>query len=518
MGFGNSKKKEIEVPTPPDKNELKTIFQICSNKLTLFRNKKINSLKIKKNEIIQDLKEENLDFAKSRLISYISDEDYITACDILGPFLEILEERIIYIDSSNECPADLRKQLDSVIYASIRLEIEDFLKLKDTIKRKYGENYITKAEKNVDKFIDEFLIDKLQVKLYPESLINIRLKQICNENNIKFNFPMEENVPGELVQSIGGFNPYGSLNPYGQPSNMNNNQPENNNLPPKDDGNPYSSQPKDPYDSFSGNNKSLNKDNLQFPTEENNNNPHESSNNPSNQFPSQNDSGQFPETEEKNKNPFESTNNAFISQNEEIKSSSGSKFNDEKNQNNNNSSQCFNSNNVNLSEIDLKNSKQNINNSLENQSNENKKSINDSIKNSNNFRITGKFLEKSQTSAENNNNIENSNNENNNNVENSNNENNNNVENSNNENNDINKEYEKKKTKNPFEINRDYTHDEDRPIQKGESKSINVNIFKNESIFNPVENKSQIEEPKVENKSMNPKIPNLDDYNPKEDV
>ena len=42
MGFGNSKKKEIEVPTPPDKNELKTIFQICSNKLTLFRNKKIN--------------------------------------------------------------------------------------------------------------------------------------------------------------------------------------------------------------------------------------------------------------------------------------------------------------------------------------------------------------------------------------------------------------------------------------------------------------------------------------------
>ena len=48
MGVGNSKKKEIKVPTPPDRKEIKTMLEICSKKLTLFRNKKINAIKTKK--------------------------------------------------------------------------------------------------------------------------------------------------------------------------------------------------------------------------------------------------------------------------------------------------------------------------------------------------------------------------------------------------------------------------------------------------------------------------------------
>ena len=242
MGFGNSKKKETEVQPPPDKKEIKSIFQICSKKLTLFRNKKIHTLKKTKNEIIKNLQENNLDYAKCRMESYIRDEDYITVCDIVGPYLEILEERFIYIDSSTECPADLRKQLDGVIYAASHLEIEDFVKLKDIIKRKYGLNYITKAENNVDKFIDEFLVEKLQVKIVSESSLMMRLRQLSYENNINFNFSNECNVPGELVQSIGNFNPYGSINPYGQPSNVNYNQQQNN-LPPQDNGNPYGPPP-----------------------------------------------------------------------------------------------------------------------------------------------------------------------------------------------------------------------------------------------------------------------------------
>ena len=50
-------------------------------------------------------------------------------------------------------------------------------------------------------------------------------------------------------------------------------------------------------------------------------------------------------------------------------------------------------------------------------------------------------------------------------------------------------------------------------IKKGESKSINDSLFRNESTFNPIE-KSQIEQPKEPSKSINPKS----DYNPKEDV
>ena len=480
MGFGNSKKKEIPVPSPPDKKEIKSIFEICSKKLTLFRNKKINALKTKKQDIIKYLKEQNIDFAKSKLESYIRDEEYITVCDILGPFLELLIERFIYIDASSECPADLRKQLDSVIYSCSRLEIEDFLKLKDIIKRKYGQNYITKAENNADKFIDEFLVDKLQVKFIPESTINMKLKQIAMENKIPFNYPGLSEAPGDLVQSIGRFNPYGNANPYGQPSDFNNSQQGGNNLPPKDNGNPYGPPPDsgNPYGpSQSNNNCSL------YPT-----------------F-SQINNYQFPQPDNSSRNPYEqsnnSVNNPFASQNGEIKSSQGSKVNNDNNQNiqNSNSGNSFsknpsfqnNNSTVNQSEINAKISQQNMNNS---QSKNDNQSINNSI---NNSKVTGAFVNQSQ--AENNNPSIKDENSNENNVGDG-------------------KEIERKKTNNPYELNREYTHDEEKNIlKKGESKSINDSLFRNESRFNPIE-KSQFEEPKEPSKSTISKT----DYNPKEDV
>ena len=55
--------------------------------------------------------------------SVIRDEDMITVFDILTPLCEILKERVTYIISSAECPPDLRAQLDSIIFASTRVEI-----------------------------------------------------------------------------------------------------------------------------------------------------------------------------------------------------------------------------------------------------------------------------------------------------------------------------------------------------------------------------------------------------------
>ena len=88
----------------------------------------------------------------------IRQEDYIEVCDILNPLLEALSERVIYIFTSTECPCDLRAHLDSIIYASIRLEVEELLKLRDSILKIYGRYYIEKAENNFDKLVNVFLV------------------------------------------------------------------------------------------------------------------------------------------------------------------------------------------------------------------------------------------------------------------------------------------------------------------------------------------------------------------------
>ena len=162
--MGNDQKQKGPVVVPmPTPAEIKTYIMIAQTKLNLFRNKKIEIIKKKKIEIANCLKENNLDVAKAKMDSLIREEDYITAYDILSPLLEILKERVTYIITSAECPPDLRAQLDSVIYASTRLEFEELFKLRDLIMRKYGSAYIQKAESNVDKLVNINLVEKLKI-------------------------------------------------------------------------------------------------------------------------------------------------------------------------------------------------------------------------------------------------------------------------------------------------------------------------------------------------------------------
>ena len=263
MGNENQKKGKkgpaVHIPTPA---EIKTFIMIAQNKLSLFRNKKIDAIRKKKQEIAKSLRENNLDVAKAKMDSLIREEDYITAYDILGPLLEILKERVTYIVTSTECPPDLRAQLDTVIYASTRLEFEELYRLRDLIMRKYGSAYISKAESNADKLVNINLVEKLRIKPASDAFVTIRLKQLCKEQKIPFEFPCEINsdIPGDIGNPFDnqGVNPYGgnNFNPYGPPQGGNPYGPPGNNPygPPNNGFNPYGPPNNNPYGPPRGNN------------------------------------------------------------------------------------------------------------------------------------------------------------------------------------------------------------------------------------------------------------------------
>ena len=345
MGNNNQKDKGPQVPLPPSPAEIKTFIMIAQTKLNLFRAKKINNIRKKKDEIVSSLKENNLDVAKAKMDSLIREEDYITSYDILGPLLEILKERVTYIISSNDCPPDLRAQLDSVIYASTRLEFEELYKLRDLIMRKYGSAYIQKAENNVDQLVNVNLVEKLKIKPASDAFLIIRLKQLCKEKKIQFEFPTEiiSDIPGDIGNPFGApgngnnpyggdFNPYdsaqGGNNPYGPPPQQEGNNPYgppqgdnpyasnqggNNpfNPPQSGDNNPYNPQQdnNNPYGPPPGNNnmdnpftQNNNNNNLEFSNNNNNENPYSSNNNNSSSNPFSQDSN--------NNNPFSGQDNS----------------------------------------------------------------------------------------------------------------------------------------------------------------------------------------------------------------
>ena len=213
-------------------SEVKTYIMIIQNRLSLYRNKKVDSIRKKKKEVEKSLRENNLDVAKAKMDSIIREEDMMTVYDILYPLCEILKERVTYIMSSAECPADLRAQLDSIIYASTRVEIQELYVLRDFILTKYGSNYLQKADTNADKLVNVNLVEKLKVKPASDAFLTIRLKQLCKEKKINFEFP--EMFDGPNFDNGGG-NPYSPSNPFD--SQNNNYNPYASNIGPGNNNN-----------------------------------------------------------------------------------------------------------------------------------------------------------------------------------------------------------------------------------------------------------------------------------------
>ena len=112
------------------------------------------------------------------------------------------------------------------------------------------------------KLVNVNLVEKLKIKTTSDAFLIIRLKQLCKEKKIPFEFPSEiiNDIPGDIGNNPfgapgsnpygGDFNPYASIqgtNAYGPPTGGDNNpygppqggNPNPNDPPPGGDYNPY---------------------------------------------------------------------------------------------------------------------------------------------------------------------------------------------------------------------------------------------------------------------------------------
>ena len=263
MGIGSSKKRpeKKEEPKPVTAEELKNLIKISQERCKLYRNKKADNIRKTEEEIANCLKSNNLDLAKAKMDNLCKFEDLVTAYDIIHPILEIIKEKCTYIISYSECPAELRAPLDSIIYAANKLEIQELMLFKEKILQKYGSSYISKAENNMDKLVNENLVAKLRVTVFNEQIIKIRLKQLCLKKKIVCNFPedliVNVEVPTDMNQMRNIYEssafPTQSMI-QNQQNNNNNPYPSLNNQNKNQNPNPYVSNNggQNPYVSNSG--------------------------------------------------------------------------------------------------------------------------------------------------------------------------------------------------------------------------------------------------------------------------
>ena len=221
--MGNDTSKS-EVKKKFDVNELKTYLMIIQSKLTQTRNKKINEIKKKQEEALNCFRDNNIEVGKLKVESIMRCEDYISAFDVLGILCEILKEKVSYINFSDVVPEDLRASLDSMVFASSRLEIEEMHKFRELIKAKFGMAYIYDANENKSGLVNVNIVKKLSPMPYSAYMLTTRMKQIANDADVPLN------LPEELIDPIQDMsNPFGGNNFNQDPNiNLNNNNNFNN--------------------------------------------------------------------------------------------------------------------------------------------------------------------------------------------------------------------------------------------------------------------------------------------------
>jgi len=314
--MGNDNKKSKAPVAPPVRPiEIKTYVMSCQNKMSLYRNKKVYEIKKKKDEAIAALKQNNLDIAKAKMESIIRLEDTITVYDILGPLCEILKERITYLCEAQEVPPDIKAQLDTIIYASSRIDVDDLYQLRSLVQRKYGAYYIEAADQNKDGLVNINVVEKLKIKPPVDAFLTIRLKQLCKEKKINYEFPEEiaPNFDQGMDNQFGGpQNPYDANagmgmggNPYGPP-------PGNNPYGPPPGNNPYAvgnNNMGNDFDSYMKNSGPGGMGPGGNPYEQGNNNSNPYANNNNDQNPFSGNSGGNPYGPPPGENPYSTGNN-----------------------------------------------------------------------------------------------------------------------------------------------------------------------------------------------------------------
>lgn len=215
--MGNDSSKEQPQSRQINVNELKTYIMIVQAKLTQSRNKKIAEIKKKQDEAVKNLQDNNYEIGKLKIESVMRCEDYISAFDILSVICEVLKEKVSYINLSAQVPDDLRASLDTIVFASSRLEIDELHKLRELLKTKFGSLYIQEANENRQNLVNVNIVKKLSVSPYPQHIIVARLKVLASDHD------MELNLPEEIMNPIADMsNPFADQGMQGVVNNDNN--------------------------------------------------------------------------------------------------------------------------------------------------------------------------------------------------------------------------------------------------------------------------------------------------------
>ena len=283
-------------PAPPQVKpvELKTVLTVISLKLEKLKAKKEKEIEKLKKELEQYARKGETASARSTMENILQDEDFIFSYNLLISIIKRSIPRINAMLNPKNIPVDIQSNIDSLIFASTRVEIDEFTNLRELFTNIYGEYYLEGVETNVEQSkANKDLQVFLGFEAKPSAIIRLRINDFCKQKNIPFTDEVDFDAIQEGINNLeqNTTNPYGHQTSF--PIETNPNQINNDNpfmAPQQDNDNPFNSQNRMPSSNQPSNDLKVTGQAFNQENPFNNNNPNLGTNNVNNQVQQQNQS------------------------------------------------------------------------------------------------------------------------------------------------------------------------------------------------------------------------------------
>mmetsp|Transcript_13739 Transcript_13739/g.26620 ORF Transcript_13739/g.26620 Transcript_13739/m.26620 type:complete len:403 (-) Transcript_13739:189-1397(-) len=176
--------------------KIKPALKMSIQRIQLLRNKKMAAIKKSKKMVADLLREGKTEKARITTEHIVREDFLIETYDIIELLCELVMERIRLLDGEKECPFDMREAVCTLIYAAKRTEIKELVQVRDQLTKKYGKEFMEKADRNHNGCVNERVVAKLSAQPPNAFLVLNYMKELAEEYDVDWQ-------PDEATMSIG---------------------------------------------------------------------------------------------------------------------------------------------------------------------------------------------------------------------------------------------------------------------------------------------------------------------------
>lgn len=171
---------------PFDVNKLKPFLKMAVQRIQIATNKKTAAVKMAQREVANLLAQQKDEKAAIKVEAIIREDATIEAYGILELICDLLHERARLIAAEKECPEDLKSAVHTLIWATNRADITELHEVKKQFVKKFGQEWVERAEKDEDRLVNERVSHKLSIRPPSAQIVEKYLREIAQQHNIEW--------------------------------------------------------------------------------------------------------------------------------------------------------------------------------------------------------------------------------------------------------------------------------------------------------------------------------------------